>query len=169
MGLGGLDTALSGLRIAQQQLDTIASNVANVGTPGYSRKILPQATVTVEGKSVGVRGMPVTRNVDLYLSRDLWTQVSASDFYSVQAEYLGRIQEFHGPPEAETSVAAQVAQLRDEFAALADSPDDTFLQRAVVDQAAAVVILQGALDRERQTGATAGELVSPLTDEDEYA
>jgi putative Holliday junction resolvase len=33
-------------------------------------------------------------------------------------------------------------------------------RRAVVDQAAAVVILQGALERERQTGACAGELVS---------
>jgi putative Holliday junction resolvase len=42
-------------------------------------------------------------------------------------------------------------------------------RRAVVDQAAAVVILQGALDRERQTGVTAGELVSPRTDEDETA
>jgi putative Holliday junction resolvase len=42
-------------------------------------------------------------------------------------------------------------------------------RRAVVDQAAAVVILQGALDRERQTGTSAGELVSPRTDEDETA
>ena len=32
-------------------------------------------------------------------------------------------------------------------------------RRAVVDQAAAVVILQGALERERQTGDLAGELV----------
>jgi len=34
-------------------------------------------------------------------------------------------------------------------------------RRAVVDQAAAVVILQGALDRERRTGGAAGEPVSP--------
>jgi putative Holliday junction resolvase len=34
-------------------------------------------------------------------------------------------------------------------------------RRAVVDQAAAVVILQGALERERQTGTCAGELVPP--------
>jgi putative holliday junction resolvase len=33
-------------------------------------------------------------------------------------------------------------------------------RRAVVDQAAAVVILQGALDRERQTGRPAGEPVA---------
>ena len=39
-------------------------------------------------------------------------------------------------------------------------------RRAVVDQAAAVVILQGALERERHTGALAGELGSPRgTDE----
>ena len=34
-------------------------------------------------------------------------------------------------------------------------------RRAVVDMAAAVVILQGALERERQTGSCAGELVPP--------
>ena len=34
-------------------------------------------------------------------------------------------------------------------------------RRAVVDQAAAVVILQGALERERQTGSAAGEQVAP--------
>lgn len=34
-------------------------------------------------------------------------------------------------------------------------------RRAVVDQVAAVVILQAALDRERQTGGFAGEVVSP--------
>ena len=39
-------------------------------------------------------------------------------------------------------------------------------RRAVVDQAAAVVILQGALDRERQTGDLAGEVV-PVGDTDE--
>ena len=44
-------------------------------------------------------------------------------------------------------------------------------RRAVVDQAAAVVILQGALERERHTGALAGEPVPPgaRTSEDEDA
>ncbi|MDQ2623952.1 MAG: Holliday junction resolvase RuvX, partial [Actinomycetota bacterium] len=37
-------------------------------------------------------------------------------------------------------------------------------QRSVVDQAAAVVILQGALDAERATGSRVGELVAALPD-----
>jgi flagellar hook-associated protein 1 FlgK len=138
MGLSGLDTALSGLRTAQQQLDIIANNVSNVSTPGYTRKILPQATVVVDGSSAGVRGMPVTRYVDMDLARDMWTQVSATEFYDVQASYLSRIQEFHGPPDSEVSVAAEIGELRDTFSALADSPEDNALQRNVVNQAQAV-------------------------------
>jgi putative Holliday junction resolvase len=38
-------------------------------------------------------------------------------------------------------------------------------RRAVVDQAAAVVILQNALDTERSTGSPAGEPVAPRTDD----
>lgn len=138
MSLGGLDTALSGLRVAQQQLDIIANNVSNVSTPGYTRKIVPQATVVVDGQSSGVRGMSVIRKVDMDLARDMWTQVSATEFYDIQANYLNRIQEFHGQPESEISIAAEIGQLRDTFSALADSPEDNFLQRGVVTQAGLV-------------------------------
>ena len=50
-------------------------------------------------------------------------------------------------------------------AALRESGRPGRRQRAVVDQAAAVVILQGALDVERATGLRAGEQV-PLDDDD---
>ena len=43
-----LSTALSGLRVAQQQINVISANVSNVGTPGYTRKVLPQSTQVIE-------------------------------------------------------------------------------------------------------------------------
>ncbi len=135
MALSGLDTALSGLRVAQQQMNTIATNVSNVNTPGYTRKILPQESAVVNNVSIGVRSSPLMRNVNLNLERDLWTQVSSVSALDTTAVYLNNIQQFHGPPEAQISIAAQVAKLRDQFSALADSPEDTYLQRAVVDQA----------------------------------
>jgi flagellar hook-associated protein 1 FlgK len=138
MGLSGLDSALSGLRVAQQQLDIISNNVANVSTDGYTRKILPQNTMAVDGKAIGARAGAILRNVDLNLERDYWTQVSNVTFNDVQATYLNKIQQFHGNPELEISVAAEVAQLKDQFAALADSPEDAFLQRTTVDQAVLV-------------------------------
>lgn len=139
MALSGLDAALSGLRVAQQQLSVISSNVANVGTDGYTRKILPQSSVAIQGKTIGVRGDPIVRNVDLNLERDYWTQISSTTFYDVQIDYLNRIQQFHGSPEKELSISSEISDLRDAFAALADSPEDSFLQRSIVEQAQTVV------------------------------
>lgn len=135
MGLMGLDSALSGLKLAQQQLGVISNNISNVNTEGYTRKILPQSTVAVAGESVGVIGDNIIRQVDVYLERDFWTQVSTVSALDVQASYLNRIQEFHGDPDAETTIAAQLSALYDDFALLADSPDDSYTQRTVVNQA----------------------------------
>lgn len=135
MGLSSLSTALSGLKINQQQIDVVSNNISNVGTEGYTRKILPQSTQAVDGRSIGVLGETIIRNVDLRLERDLWTQVSSVGFYGVQEQYLGRIDQFHGAPDSNISVAAEVSKLQDTFSALANSPDDQFLLADVVDQA----------------------------------
>ena len=135
MGLSALDAALAGLRVSQQQINVISNNVANATTPGYTRKLLPQNSVAVDGTTVGVRAETIIRNVDLNLERDLWTQVSAVGSLDVTQTYLDRIQQFHGPPEAELSFAAEIARLRDGISALADSPEDAFLQASAVNQA----------------------------------
>ena len=134
MGLSSLSTALSGLRVNQQQIDIISNNIANVGTEGFTRKILPQSTQVVEGRSIGVLGGTIIRNVDLRLERDLWTQVSSVDFYNIQSQYLERVDNFHGSPSANISVAGEVTKLQNTFAALANSPDDQFLLSDVIDQ-----------------------------------
>lgn len=135
MGLSSLDSALSGLKIYQKQIDVISTNVANVGTEGYTRKILPQSSQAINGQSVGVLGETIIRNVDLRIQRDLWTQVSLVNNYNVQETYLSRVDQFNGDPAAEISVAAEVTKLQDAFSALANSPDDQFLLTDVVDQA----------------------------------
>ncbi len=135
MGISSLDTALSGLKISQQQIDIISSNVSNVGTEGYTRKILPQSTRAIAGESIGVLPGTIVRNVDMRLSRDLWTQVSSVSYYDVQSTYLNRIDQFNGSPSANISVAAEVSKLQDSFAALANAPADQFLLTDVVDQA----------------------------------
>lgn len=135
MGIASLDAALSGLRVSQQQISVISNNVANVGTPGYTRKILPQSSQAIQGVTVGVLSETIIRNVDLNLERDLWTQVSAVGELDIQQTYLNRIQQFHGPPDQELSVAAEISRLYDSFSALSDSPGDSFLQATALDQA----------------------------------
>lgn len=135
MAFAGLDAALSGLRVSQQQLGVISNNVANVSTPGFTRKILPQSSQAIQGNTVGVIGETIIRIVDTNLQRDLWTQVSSVGELEVQQTYLNRIQQFHGPPDQELSFASDIARLQDAFAALAESPEDGFLQASTVRDA----------------------------------
>lgn len=135
MSISALNSALSGLRVSQQQIELISNNVANASTPGYTRKTMPQSSFAVEGVSIGVRGGNVIRQVDLNLERNLWTQVSAVGQLDVKRTYLEKIEQFHGPPDQELSVAAELSRLQDSFAALAETPEDAQLQAIVVDQA----------------------------------
>lgn len=137
MSFQGLNAALTGLRVAQQQLGVISTNISNATTPGYSRKILPQSTQVINstGQSIGVKSDTLIRKVDLNLERELWTQVSSVSAYDIKATYLDGIEKFHGPSQKELSIAAQIAQLKDKFAALSDSPSNGALLQSTLDQA----------------------------------
>jgi flagellar hook-associated protein 1 FlgK len=96
---------------------------------------LPQSVRVIAGEAVGVTGDPVIRKVDLFLTRDLWTQVSAVGGLDTTVRYMEQIETFHGQPDSERTVAAKIAAVREKFIALADSPIDTFSLNAVVNQA----------------------------------
>lgn len=140
MSFMALNSALSGLRVAQQQLNIISTNVSNATTPGYSKKILPQSAQVLNstGETIGVRTDMMYRRVDLNLEAELWTQISSVSASDVKAAYLDRVEKFHGAAEKEYSISAQIAALKDKFAALSDSPSDGFLLQATLQQAKAV-------------------------------
>lgn len=140
MSFQALSAALSGLRVAQQQLGVISNNVANATTPGYTRKILPQTTQVINstGQIIGVQSETMIRKVDLNLERELWTQVSSVTELDVKASYLDTIEKFHGATNKEISIAAEIAELKDKFAALSDNPADGFLLQTTLSQAVGV-------------------------------
>lgn len=135
MTVSALESALSGLRIAQQQLGIISTNVANVQTPGYTRKIQPQSTRAVADIAVGVIADPIIRRVDLSLSRDLWTQISSVGGLDTEIRYLNQIQQFHGAPDAEKNLAAKIAQMKNAFTSLSDDPSNASLLEQGVSRA----------------------------------
>lgn len=137
MTFTALNAALSGLRVAQQQLSVISNNISNASTPGYTRKILPQTTQVINstGQIIGVQSETIIRKVDLNLERELWTQVSSVSEVSIKATYLDTIEKFHGVTNKEASIAAEIAELKDKFAALSDSPSDGFLLQSTLGQA----------------------------------
>lgn len=133
-----LDSALSGLRVAQRQLDVISGNVSNSSTEGYTRKVLPQQSQVINGQTVGVLSSQITRSVDMNLQKEVWTQVSAASFYDVQNTYMQQIQAFNGPPDKELSISATIAGLQDDFIQLTNQPDDQAQMAQTVIQAQSV-------------------------------
>jgi flagellar hook-associated protein 1 FlgK len=130
-----LNAALTGLKAAQRALDTISTNVANAQTEGYTRKILPQETLLVNGTGSGVLTGTLVRNVDKALLRDLARQVSISQGALVKQNYLDKIQDFHGASDAGRSISSQIGQLADAFSNLSTSPDSTILLNNALNSA----------------------------------
>lgn len=133
-----LYSALSGLKAAQQALNTISTNIANASTPGYTRKILPQETQIVAGAGAGVSLQSLIRNVDKTLIRDINRQTSIASGVSIEETYLQRIQDFHGASESERSLSAMIGKLGDSFAALSSSPNNSLYLNDTINMASRV-------------------------------
>lgn len=129
-----INTALSSVRLINQQIDLVSNNIANASTPGYTRKTLPQYSSAINGEGRGVLAGMVQRQMDVVLQRDLFTQTARTNSLEVKSRYQAIIQNFHGDPTANVSITAEIGQLKDTFAELANDPssvpllDTTFAQ-----------------------------------------
>ena len=127
-----LRTAHSGLFTSQQALDTVARNVANVNTPGYSRKIVNLEQRTVAGVGAGVDFGVLTRRVDQGLIDSLRQEMSALGASNVRQDMLGRIQDLFGTPESDTSLTHSLTDFQMAVESLAAAPQSELQQRDVV-------------------------------------
>lgn len=90
-----LNIGTSGLVTAQNALDTVANNIANVNTPGYSRQRIVQETLpeTVSGPSfvgAGATASGIKRLVDSFIAQSL--QNASANLYQAE-NYLEILQQ----------------------------------------------------------------------------
>jgi len=130
-----LRTAQSGLLVNQQALDAISNNIANVNTPGYSRKIVNIETRVVGGAGAGVQISEITRNVDEGLIKSLRLELSSYHKLDIQRDYFARVQELFGEPADNTSISHVLNEFASAAESLAVSPDKTINQSELVRQA----------------------------------
>lgn len=138
MSTTALNSALSGLRVAQQGIDLTANNIANAQTEGYTRKTLPQQSLVIGNNGVGVRSGEIQRYVDQALLRDYRTQIGVEAGLTVRESYLSRIQSFHGSSDQETNIASRLGKLANSFVSLSATPESSTARQVVVDQASAL-------------------------------
>lgn len=133
--LTALNSALSGLRIAQSNISVLSNNIANVNTPGYSRKTQQQTTLLIDGQGQGATADIIKRSVDAYLLRELNDQRAVASGLEAKQSYFQQIQEFHGPAEQENALSNRIGALKNAFQNLANDPSKEYLLNDVYQQA----------------------------------
>ena len=130
-----LRTAASGLVANQRALDTVANNVANVNTPGFSRKVVRFESRVSSGAGAGVQLGPLMRTIDDGLLKSIRLEQGTLGALSAQSGLFARISDLFGSPEANTSLSHDLAELESAFSALARAPHDSIEQREAVRRA----------------------------------
>lgn len=130
-----LRTAHSGLLAQQQALDAVAQNVANVNTPGYSRRAVSFENRVIAGEGRGVQVAALQRSVDEGLIRSVRAESSTMQAVKVRESFDARIEDLFGSPEANSALPHRLAELQAALQSLGTTPESTLDQREVVRRA----------------------------------
>ena len=130
-----LRTAQSGLLVNQSALNAVATNITNVNSEGYSRKIVNTESRVVNGAGAGVQLSALTRQIDEGLLKSLRLELSSLNALSVQTSSFDRMQELFGSPADDSSISHVLGELTNALETLAVSPDKTLEQSELVRRA----------------------------------
>lgn len=144
MGISvALSNALSGMRVGQNALEVVSSNVANSGTPGYNRRSV-SVIDSLGVSSTWAREGGVTRAFNESLQQHYTATLAETGFASVRAEYVDRVQTLFGKPGTTGSLDSTFNAFQSSLSTLA-SNTDSFASRADTVQKAQT--LAGTLNR----------------------
>jgi flagellar hook-associated protein 1 FlgK len=145
-GWMGLNTALSGLRTAQQMLDISAHNIANASTPGYSRQraqivaappfSLPAFNRTgLPGQlGTGVQITSINRIRDAFLDVQINEQVAASGYWSARENALAAVEAAFPEPSG-SGLGTVLSRFWSAWEDVAADPGSTAARTAVIAEA----------------------------------
>lgn len=139
-GLFGVGS--SAMMAAYAQMRTASHNIANVGTPGFSRQeaILSTASGTQTGSGFIGRGVTVdtiVRRYDQQLAAEVAAGKSSAAADSVRASQLSRLEAVFA--DGDTSLGTAIDDLRAAFADVVNRPGDPTARTAVLSRARTLV------------------------------
>ncbi|MFZ0851990.1 MAG: flagellar hook-associated protein FlgK [Hyphomicrobiaceae bacterium] len=124
----GLSTALSGLSVSSEQTSVVSRNVARVGDPSATRKIVN--LVTVPG--AGVRIASITRASNEALFDKLLSATASASGRTVIAEALAELEQTVQDPELDAAPAALVTKLANALQQYSAAPQDIVRASAAI-------------------------------------
>src|SRR5918997_695517 len=114
--------ATSGMRVAQAGLRTTSDNISNVNTEGFTRRIVDQQAIVIEGAGSGVEVAQVRRAADIYLQRASLSAASETGRATMVAEGLDHAQALFGDPSTSESIFSGLDEVFSAFSAAGSDP-----------------------------------------------
>ena len=133
-----LKTANSGLTVTQSSIDTVARNIANAGTDGYTRKLTQQDNLLAGEQGMGARISGVYREVDAYVQQQLFIEDSRFSYSSVMSNYLSQVDQLFGAPGGAGALDSKLNDFALSLQDLSTQPESHAARAAVVAQAEGV-------------------------------
>ena len=133
-----LQSTLSGLQVAQAQIQVTSNNVANVNTEGYTRKLATPATRAVNGETAGVQLTNITRNVSERLLRQLQDHIALLSGQKIQNDALRETQVLFGSLSDDATLSHGIKDLASGFEALGVTPTSLANKSSTVEEGRAL-------------------------------
>ncbi len=166
MGLNGImSSALTALQTNSTALRVVSTNVANVNTDGYSRRVVNLQTLSAGGQLAGVDIASITRVVDQFINRETLSATGAAARYDVQNSTFAQLNSLLGTPGDASSLITQLTNVFSSIGQATLSPSDsaarvgllssmTGLAGSISNISSSISNLQSQLDQ--QVAATTG-------------
>jgi flagellar hook-associated protein 1 FlgK len=124
--LGSLDISSRALMVTQRGIATTSHNIANAGTPGYSRQrqlleAAPAVTTEAGRIGTGVRQVGIQRFTDEFVQRQLVQEDATKGSLDAQASVLTQIDAVLNEQQID-GIAAELSKFYSAFADLASTP-----------------------------------------------
>jgi len=151
---GILSSAARGLEAQRVGLDVTGQNIANVNTPGYSRRTVDIVAVpppTRDSAGGGADAATIRSQRDRLVERRLQLETSGSSQYATIADTIGQIESALGT--GASSLDSRMNDFFESASALADRPADAVARQDVILQASSLAkAFNGTVSRLQQIG-----------------
>ena len=114
--------ATSGMRVAQTGLRTTSDNIANVNTEGFTRRVVHQQAIVINGAGAGVEVAAIRRAADMYLQRASLSASSETGRATMVATFLDHAQALFGDPSTSESIFSGLDEVFSAFSAAGSDP-----------------------------------------------
>ena len=124
--------AVSALQTNSAALDVVSSNISNINTPNYARRVVNEQTQASNGQLAGVDIADVQRVVDQFLSQQTLDASAQSSLATAQNSIMSQVNALLGQVGRGTALTSQLDNVFNALGSASLSPTSSTSQQAVL-------------------------------------